>query len=71
MARPSATSIEGNALPLPGEMAPAISLTPIVPVERGGPQAKRPAARERLLTGLVRFTLEGIRGLSRLETNTN
>jgi len=35
------------------------------------PQAERPAARERLLTGLVRFTLEGIRGLSRLETNTN
>ena len=35
------------------------------------PQAERPAARERLLTGLVRFTLEGIRGLSRPETNIN
>jgi|GEM_PF-2810832 len=30
MAQPSATSIEGNVLPLPSEMAPEISLTPII-----------------------------------------
>lgn len=35
------------------------------------PPSERPVARKRLLGGLVRFTLEGIRGLSRPETNIN